>query len=280
MLMTCVGLALLVGLMLGAPMSPPHRGGRQRGFIGTILGAVAGPLISGIFNSGSSDQAAGGYQAAGDTSARIFGQTQENVKPWLDTGKNALADLTKFLGITGNGLDMSAPGAKPFSYDQFYADPGYKFVQNEQLGALTNRQSALGGVMGGNTLRAITDYATGAASTEYGGAYNRWRNQINDLFGRLTGSSSTGVNAGLGVAGVGTNAAAQIGSSQIGAAQYGAAGNQAIGNSLQTGIQNLFRNNMAGGAGYNAGGGSGGFGGSDLAGSSFMYDGASYVPII
>jgi len=108
--------------------------------------------------------------------------------------------------------------------------------------ALLNNRSAMGGVFSGNTGRALTDYATGAASTEYGAAFNRWNTMINNIFSRLSGISGTGANTAGATAGLGMNAAGTAGENMIGAGNATAAGRVGTANALTGAGSNVANN--------------------------------------
>jgi hypothetical protein len=98
-----------------------------------------------------------------------------------------------------------------------------------------------GGAIGGNTLRALTDYGQNLASTEYGNAFNRFQTERGNIYNTLAniagmgqGAVNTGVNAGQNFAsqmtGLTTGSAAAQAAGTVGAANAigGAASN--IGN--------------------------------------------------
>lgn len=112
---------------------------------------------------------------------------------------------------------------KPFSMEDFKADPGYQFTLDEGNKALDRAQSARGGFYSGAALKEASRYNTGMASNEYGNAYNRYNNDFgmaynqkkadsDSLYNRLYGLSNSG--QGIATQSVGNNAnnANQIGS--------------------------------------------------------------------
>lgn len=56
----------------------------------------------------------------------------------------------------------------------FFNDKGYQFALKEGADAVNNSQAAKGSFLSGNTLKELSDRATGTASQFYGDAYNRW----------------------------------------------------------------------------------------------------------
>lgn len=63
--------------------------------------------------------------------------------------------------------------------DGMYADPSYKFRLEEGQRALENSAAARGGLLSGNTGRALQDYGQGAASQEYGNIWGRAMDRYN-----------------------------------------------------------------------------------------------------
>jgi len=80
----------------------------------------------------------------------------------------------------------------------FQNSPGYQFRLNEGLRAVQNSAAARGGLGGGNSLRAVNDYAQGTASDDF---YN-FVNQMNNMAGHgqtaVAGQQSAGTNFGIG----------------------------------------------------------------------------------
>ncbi len=165
---------------------------------------------------------------------------------WATT--QAKQDYEKFLaggGVPGGSATPGVPGmstngitpgmfTQQFTPQAFLAnmDPSYKWRLDQGLDAVQNRSSAMGGVLGGNTLKALNDYAQGSASTEYGAANDRWNNMMNTIFGRLQTISGTGANAAGGIAGLGMGAATNMGNFGTGAAAAAAAGNVGATNAI------------------------------------------------
>jgi hypothetical protein len=151
-------------------------------------------------------------------------------------------------------------------------DPGYQFMLQQGMQALKNNQAAMGSMGSGEALKAMSNYAQGAASGEYGNAYNRYVNNQTNLYNRLAGISGTGQNT-----------ASNLGQAATATGQGVATTQQAYGNALAGGImgQNYYTqtglgqlaNSFAPGGGMSnmfSGGGFGSlFGGGGGGGSSF-----------
>lgn len=147
-----------------------------------------------------------------------------------------------------------APTAGPYTgppnTQGFQGSPGYAFQVNQGLNALNNQASATGGVVSGNTLKALQSFGQGQANTTW-----------NQYLAQLSGLVSSGQNAAGNLGTVGTNVANQIGSNLIGAGNATAAGQVASANAFSglannSAIQNLLTSGASGlfsGGGTNAG---------------------------
>lgn len=75
--------------------------------------------------------------------------------------------------------------ARDFSMADYQADPGYAFRLQQGQQAIERSAAARGGFGGGRMAKDLTNYAQGAASQEYGNAFNRYQtnrsNQLNPL---------------------------------------------------------------------------------------------------
>src|ERR1700690_525595 len=193
---------------------------------------------------------------------REFNINQANQAPWLAAGTQGLGSLSNLLSTPGQGLltpwtqQFQAPTA-----EQAAQTPGYQFQLQQGLGAVQNSQAAQGGLIGGNAMEALNNYAQGAASTNYQQTYNNalgqyqqaynifQGNQTNE-FNRLAALSGVGQQAAttLGqqgqaaasnIANINSTAGAQIGSSLQNAGAARASGYAGIANSLNSGISNI-----------------------------------------
>lgn len=134
-----------------------------------------------------------------------------------------------------------------FSMDDFEADPGYAFRQQEGMKGIEGGAAARGGLLSGGALKAIQKYGQDLASQEYGNAYGRFNADQTNQYNRLAGL----VNTGQGATNQLTNAAGNLGNNlansamSIGNANAAStigqanAWNQAIG----TGV-NAYQNNQ------------------------------------
>jgi len=185
----------------------------------TLAGAV---VTSAVVGAVASDRAASKANKALRESTdqtveeqrRQYDQTRDDYSDWRSMGEGAIGRMNAAMGG-----DMSA----------FKESAGYQFVRNEGMRDTENRFSVGGG--GGNAMKALTEYTTGLASTEYG----NW-------FGRNLSMSGQGQAAVGGTAVAGMNSANQI-SNAYGNEGRGLAANawgraEGINNAIQGGISN------------------------------------------
>ena len=144
-----------------------------------------------------------------------YEQGREDIAPWMEAGKGALAQL--LAGLESGRFD-------PSNY-QFQQDPGYQFRLAEGEKALSNAASARGGRFGGRSMKDMLRYNQDYASNEYNTGYNRNAMSLSDLYNKYAGISGTGQTTSMGGAQLGQ----QFGSN------YGA-GLENIGNVQAAGI--------------------------------------------
>lgn len=194
-----------------------------------ILGAAAlgaaGSAASGIFGANKAakaqDKAA---RRAAQAQQQALAQQEAMVSPYLEAGKNALAEYQKM-----------AP-YQSFGMQQFQADPGYQFRLSEGMKALERSAAARGLLQSGTTLKGIQRFGQDLASAEYENAFSRYlseREARMDPYRYLAGqgqATAVGQASNIGTTGAAlADIAAQRGNVQA-AQAMGTAG--AIGNAF------------------------------------------------
>jgi hypothetical protein len=202
-----------------------------------VSAMAASSIASGAMGASAARSAARTQAAAADRAMaqerEMYDISRGDLAPYRETGYTALKDIE---------------GMKPFLTGQFgpdqfeqYLDPSMAFRQKLGTQATERMANVGGGALSGNTLRALTDYGQGLASTEYGNAFNRFQTERGNIYNTLAniagmgqGAVNTGVNAGQNFAGQTTGlltgqAAAQAGG-QVGAANAIGGAAQNIGN--------------------------------------------------
>jgi len=193
-------------------------------------GAIGGAIIGGMASSSAADTQAGAARNAAQLNWDMFQQQRGDTAPWREAGRNALGQI-------GNDTSFNTPfGASQF--EQFKA-PNYEFQLGQGMKALTNRQSAGGGRLSGNSLQAINDYAQNYASGAYQNAFSNYQTDTSNRFNRLAtvagygaGANQINAQAGLGYGG-------NIGNAIIGAGNAQAAGQIGQANAWSGGMNTL-----------------------------------------
>lgn len=214
---------------------------------------VIGPIVGGLFGMGASENAAdaqvGAANAAAGVQRQMFNQTQENLSPFMNTGKFALSDLEYLLGMgMGRGDFLSAYPekfgslARPFSMSDFQASPGYQFNLQEGQKAIEKAARRSGKAYAPSTLQEIGRFSQGVASNEFNNERNAFRNFQNDLFNRVSGVSGSGQNAAANLGAFAGQAGNAIGNSITGAGNAAAAGMVGGANALSGGLAGAYNN--------------------------------------
>lgn len=110
---------------------------------------------------------------------------------------------TKYTGGTDmylNSLGLNGAAGTAAAQAAFQAGPGYQYAVDQSLEGINRKANAAGGLVGGNTLAALSDRAGNMANQEYG----TWQSNLSGLNNNALQATS---GAASGVAGVDTNKA-------------------------------------------------------------------------
>lgn len=150
---------------------------------------------------------------------------------WRPTGSGGVQQILS--GGSGTGQPLTGGTGLPTGYltqtfgpEQFKAgmDPGYQWRAQQGAQGVMNTAAAGSGSLSGPALKALMEYNQGAASQEYGSAFNRFQTQQGNIFQRLTSMASLGQNAAAGVGNQAVTTGGNIGSNIVGAGNAAAAG--------------------------------------------------------
>jgi hypothetical protein len=187
-------------------------------------GALGSAAIGAIGASSAADKQKDAAKKAAKAQQQALAQQTELARPYVEAGKNALAEYQKL-----------AP-YQDFGMAQFQADPGYQFRMSEGMKALERSAAARGLLQSGGTLKGIQQYGQNLASSEYENAFSRYLTQREarmDPYRYLTGmgqAAAAGQAANVGTTGAAlADIAAQRGNVQ-------AAGTMGAVNALAGGI--------------------------------------------
>lgn len=146
-------------------------------------------------------------------------QEQKNLAPWLETGKNALGQLSDLMKPGGQ---LTQQFQAPTTVDE-QNDPGFQFRLQEGQKALERSAAARGNLLTGATAKGINDYAQNSASSEYGNVYNRAFNEFQtnqaNTYNRLAGLAGTGQTAANTLGAQGQASAGNVGNILINSGQ-------------------------------------------------------------
>lgn len=172
-------------------------------------GTVGGALISSGAEGKATEAIVASEERATAEQRRQFDITREDLAPWLTTGKEALGQYAGLLGVGGDGPDTEA------MYEGLRKYPGYQFALEEGVGAIEKSSAARGLTQSGQTMKDLTAYGQGLATTNF-----------ENYMSRLQGLSGGGQQAGVQIGGFGQNMANQAGLSARRAGEARATGYQ------------------------------------------------------
>jgi len=171
------------------------------GFI--IPAAVS--LFSGSQNrqaaSQASDASVGASERAQALQKEMFDKQLELSSPYRQAGLTGQNRLMELLGIGGNaGAGDYGKYGRDFSMADYQADPGYAFRLSEGMKQLGHQAAGRGGLVSGQTMKGLQDYAQNSASQEYNNAFNRYQtnrtNQLTPLGSLMTSGQNAAAGAG------------------------------------------------------------------------------------
>lgn len=154
--------------------------------------AASGAVIAGVAVAGASAYSANQQAKAArnasdaqsaaalagiDEQARQFDAIKELLKPYVDTGTNALQKQGDLIGLNGNDSQANAISA-------LMSSPQFTSAIQSGENAILQNASATGGLRGGNTQAALAQFRPALLSS-----------LINDQYARLGGLASIGQNA-------------------------------------------------------------------------------------
>ena len=171
-----------------------------------------------------------------DTAGAVQQQVPGSVGGYSGTDQTGFngTDQTGFTGI-GSGQFTHQFDANDLNAN---LAPNYKFMLDQGLGATTNAASVSGGLVGGNALKGINDYAQNYASNGYQQAYDNYNNNQNNIFNRLSAIAGLGQQSVTQSGNAATTAGGNIGSAQLAGGAAQAAGIVGSNNALTGGINN------------------------------------------
>ena len=212
-----------------------------------IGGAIVGSAVIGGYaaNKAAGVQADAATRAA-ELQAQQFERQTELQEPFRQAGLTSQNRLLDLLGLSNNKQAIGYGSLmRPFTMQDFQADPGYMFRLREGLKALDRQAAARGSLLSGSALKGAERFGQELASDEYQNAFNRYQiNRANQLqpLQSLLGAGQTSTNV-LGE--LGSRTAQGIGEAYQGAANARASGDMGTANAL-TGALGTYLNYQQG----------------------------------
>lgn len=163
-------------------------GSPDLGYFDPITAIVGSSAIGGIgqaLGARKAAKTAANAEYAGQAMQReMFDQSRQDQMPWMQAGEAGLNQYAAMLGLRRGGGGWNGD-PNSFTYDpataaqssqMMQADPGYQFRLNEGRKTIENSAAARGGLLSGNTARALSDYGQQSASDEWSNILNRYAN--------------------------------------------------------------------------------------------------------
>lgn len=212
------------------------RDGFARGTFDPVTAIIAGgaTLLGSALSANAAKKAAsqqaGAANQASETQLRMFNTLNEQGAPYRQAGVNALNTIS----------EMQPQFTHSFNAEDLKTNlaPNYQFQLDQGLGAVKNASNLQTGLLSGNTLKGINDYAQNFAGNAYQQAFNNYNAQQTNIFNRLSSIAGLGQTQNQTTAQSGTTAAGNIGQAQIGAGAAQAAGTVGAANALSGGLTN------------------------------------------
>jgi hypothetical protein len=215
--------------------------------------ALVGGYISSQGAAKAGQQASDAANNATATNQAMFDTTNRQQAPWRQAGSNALdtiASLQPQFQHQFNASDLNANLA-----------PNYQFQLDQGLGAVKNAGNLQTGLISGNTMKGINDYAQNYAGNAYQNAFANYNTNQTNIFNRLSSIAGLGQTANANVGNAGATIAGNTGTAQIASGASLAAGTMGSANAISGGLNGAggwyglsqIMNQGGGGTGYNQG---------------------------
>lgn len=208
-----------------------------------VLGAGAsmwGASKAADAQKNAANQAAAAQREAMEYQKQNYEKASGNLSPFIQSGQGANSLLAEAYGLSGK----TALGQS--SLEAFRNSPDYLFALKGGSEALDNSAAAKGGVLGGNQIRAQTEYGQGLATQN-----------LQNYFAKLSGMSGQGISAAGTLGTIGSNAGLQVGASSkiigdniMGAGTAEASGIKGMVGGFNQGLSSLSLYNQMGKSSY------------------------------
>ena len=210
------GVGQTVGSLFSSPGAGAGTTASKAGDLASYLSAGSN-VLGGYMQANAINRASDAQLAAADKAVALqeamYNQQRADIAPWRTAGEMGLAQYAA-------GIAPGGELARPFTMQDYQADPGYAFRMSEGMKELERSAAKRGGLLSGATLKGAQRFGQDLASQEYQNAYNRY-----------TQNQQTQRNSLANLAGIGQTASGQL--QRAGEAYVGPA------SELQQGIGNV-----------------------------------------
>lgn len=221
------------------------------------LTAVAAATVASGYMGAKAAKSAANTQSdaaayAADVNKEMFDVQNQQLEPYRGAGYQGLNILRSMLpgaytkyDEQGKPISGTQTGTdyltRPFGEEDLktYLDPSMAFRMKYGQEGVNRLANVSGGAIGGNTLRALTDYSQNLASTEYGNAFARKQTDVGNIYNRLASIAGIGQSAQNTTAGLAANTAGTLGNLAVGSANAQAAGTIGATNAITGATQGL-----------------------------------------
>jgi len=180
------------------------------------IGEASETAAQGVTNAGR--DAAAGFRVSTDEAnallRQVYGDAFDQLAPYREGGTQAFTTLSQ---LAGPGGEFN----RSFTAQDLEMDPGYQFRLAEGQKALERSAAARGSLQSGGTLKALTRYAQGVASDEYGKAFDRFTKDRADRFTMLSSLAGVGLRATEGGINAAENYGNRAAANEVAAGEYG-----------------------------------------------------------
>lgn len=198
-----------------------------------VGGSLASSLIGANAAQNAADTQANAANNATQAQVSMYNQNRTDLAPYRQAGYTALNTLTS--GTSDGGQFTHPFGPADLTTN---LSPNYQFMLGQGLGATTNLLNRSGGLLSGNTLKGINDYAQNYASNAYQQAFENYTANQTNIFNRLSDIAGLGQTANQTAASLAGSMAPGISNTITGMGQAQASGTVSVANALTGGINN------------------------------------------
>jgi hypothetical protein len=190
----------------GASSFAPAAGGGASSLFGNTSSVGGSGGTSSLLNLLSGANQLGAENTAENQVVGNQQNTLNALKPFTANGTAASNTLATDLGTNGNtGAAGYGSLTTPFNPANLQNTPGYQFQLQQGNNALTNAESATGGLDSGAALKAAQQFGQGLAGTTYQNAFNNNLEQNAQTAQELENQAGSGLNAANITGNVNTN---------------------------------------------------------------------------